>query len=131
MVSKVKINSSLLCNPPKGRFRVHLISEKEIFVIQVVPGFADSIFECLSSSGSVRGVVLLLYGCGNAPSRKSAFLEACGKMNEAGIIVVACSQCPRGSVDIDKYAVGRAFADRGALRHEKRLEKRLKSGWPR
>lgn len=33
---------------------------------------------------------------------------------QAGIIVVACSQCTRGSVDIDKYAVGRAFAEKGA-----------------
>ena len=32
---------------------------------------------------------------------------------QAGIIVVACSQCARGTVEIDKYAVGRAFADKG------------------
>ena len=37
-----------------------------------------------------------------------------GKLRvQAGIIVVACSQCARGTVEIDKYAVGRAFADKG------------------
>eukprot|EP00435_Cladocopium_sp_Y103_P027686 s1708_g6.t2 len=78
-------------------------------------GFADSIFDSVVNSGKVKGVVLLLYGCGNAPARKSAFLEACGKLVQAGIIVVACSQCTRGSVDIDKYAVGRAFAEKGVI----------------
>lgn len=113
--TEVKIHSRLLCNPPKGRFRVHMIKVTEIVVIYVVPGFADSIFDAVVNSGRVRGVVLLLYGCGNAPARKSSFLQACGKLVEAGIIVVACSQCTRGSVEIDKYAVGRAFADRGVI----------------
>eukprot|EP00913_Durusdinium_trenchii_P003018 g2790.t1 len=99
-----------------------MIKVTEIVVIYVVPGFADSIFDtwmdevdAVVNSGRVRGVVLLLYGCGNAPARKSSFLQACGKLVEAGIIVVACSQCTRGSVEIDKYAVGRAFADRGVI----------------
>lgn len=113
--TEVKIHSRLLCNPPKGRFRVHMINVTDIVVIYVVPGFADSIFDSVVNSGKVKGVVLLLYGCGNAPARKSAFLEACGKLVQAGIIVVACSQCTRGSVDIDKYAVGRAFAEKGVI----------------
>ena len=113
--TEVKIHSRLLCNPPKGRFRVHLINVTEIVVIYVVPGFADSIFDSVANSGRVKGVVLLLYGCGNAPARKSSFLEACGKLVQAGIIVVACSQCARGTVEIDKYAVGRAFADKGVI----------------
>ena len=31
----------------------------------------------------------------------------------AGIVVVACSQCIHGNVELDKYAVGRAIADCG------------------
>ncbi|CAE7213402.1 ansA [Symbiodinium sp. CCMP2592] len=113
--TQVKIHHRLLCNPPKGRFRVHLMTVTDIIVVCVVPGFSDGFFDSVAAAGNVKGIVLMLYGCGNAPARKTSFLAACSKLVAAGIVVVACSQCIHGNVELDKYAVGRAIADCGVI----------------
>ncbi|CAE7287682.1 ansA [Symbiodinium sp. CCMP2456] len=113
--TEVKIHHRLLCNPPKGRFRVHLMTVTDIIVVCVVPGFSDGFFDSVATAGNVKGIVLMLYGCGNAPARKTSFLAACSKLVTAGIVVVACSQCIHGNVELDKYAVGRAIADCGVI----------------
>eukprot|EP00439_Symbiodinium_sp_Y106_P023033 s3460_g2.t2 len=113
--TEVKIHHRLLCNPPKGRFRVHLMTVTDIIVVCVVPGFSDGFFDSVATAGNVKGIVLMLYGCGNAPARKTSFLAACSKLVAAGIVVVACSQCIHGNVELDKYAVGRAIADCGVI----------------
>mmetsp|Transcript_62796 Transcript_62796/g.147278 ORF Transcript_62796/g.147278 Transcript_62796/m.147278 type:complete len:134 (-) Transcript_62796:74-475(-) len=46
---------------------------------------------------------------------RRVFLAACSKLVDAGIVVVACSQCIHGNVELEKYAVGRAFAERGVI----------------
>lgn len=87
----------------------------DIIVVCVVPGFSDGFFDSVATAGNVKGVVLMLYGCGNAPARKTSFLAACSKLVTAGIVVVACSQCIHGNVELYKYAVGRAIADCGVI----------------
>jgi len=54
----------------------------------------------------LRGIILALYGTGNAPTQKREFIEAVQEAISKGIIVVACSQCLRGVVRLQKYAVG-------------------------
>eukprot|EP00931_Biecheleriopsis_adriatica_P073381 TRINITY_DN47679_c0_g1_i1.p1 TRINITY_DN47679_c0_g1~~TRINITY_DN47679_c0_g1_i1.p1 ORF type:complete len:416 (-),score=95.54 TRINITY_DN47679_c0_g1_i1:89-1336(-) len=102
-------------DPPRGRFRVHRITVTQIVVVWVIPGFSDSFFKAMIDSGSVKGVVLMLYGCGNAPARKESFCAALNQMIEAGIVVVACSQCQKGKVVLEKYVVGKAFSDAGVV----------------
>ncbi|KAF4673842.1 hypothetical protein FOL46_006395 [Perkinsus olseni] len=68
----IHFNEHLLLPPPKGRFHTHTQMESAILVVRLVPGFAD--LETLADS-AVRGVVLLLYGTGNAPARKKNFVS--------------------------------------------------------
>ncbi|CAE8602015.1 unnamed protein product [Polarella glacialis] len=111
----INIYRRRLSDPPRGRFRVHKIHVTQIVVMWVIPGFSDEFFECLLKSKSVKGVVLMLYGCGNAPARKVCFLKCLRKMVDAGIVVVACSQCSTGNVVLEKYAVGKAFSECGVI----------------
>lgn len=60
-----------------------------------------------------RGVVLETFGAGNAPQRAdltNAFQEAC----ERGVVVVAISQCAKGSVS-DAYETGRNLLRAGVV----------------
>lgn len=104
-----------LRDPPRGKFRLHRINVTDIAVVWVIPGFSDDFFSSLTKSKSLKGMVLMLYGCGNAPARKQSFLDALQDMHGSGIVVVACSQCSRGKVVLEKYAVGKAFADCGVV----------------
>ena len=61
----------------------------------------------------IRGVILETFGAGNAPQRSdlmNALKEAC----ESGIVVVAITQCTRGSVS-DAYETGRTLLQTGVV----------------
>eukprot|EP00930_Biecheleria_cincta_P094528 TRINITY_DN8571_c0_g1_i1.p1 TRINITY_DN8571_c0_g1~~TRINITY_DN8571_c0_g1_i1.p1 ORF type:complete len:435 (-),score=42.13 TRINITY_DN8571_c0_g1_i1:153-1457(-) len=113
--TEIRLHSSRLRPPPRGRFRVHFIEVTQILVVWLIPGFSDDFFESLLKSQSIRGMVLMSYGCGNAPARKASFISYLREMNSQGIVVVACSQCVEGSVSIEKYAVGTALAECGVI----------------
>lgn len=87
----------------------------EILVIWAIPGFSDDYFELLAKAPSLRGLVLMLYGCGNAPARKERFVRNMRALVERGVVVVACTQCLRGTVSLEKYAVGKAFQECGVV----------------
>ncbi|KAK0451113.1 L-asparaginase [Armillaria borealis] len=61
----------------------------------------------------IRGVILETFGAGNAPQRKDLMLalkEAC----ERGVVVVAISQCAKGTVS-DAYETGRTLLQAGVV----------------
>ena len=61
----------------------------------------------------IRGVVLETFGAGNAPQRVDvieAFKEACDR----GVVVVAITQCAKGSVS-DAYETGRSLLRAGIV----------------
>jgi len=111
----LSVHHKRLQMPPRARFRLQRISVSEIMVIWIIPGFADSVFEPLLASTKLKGIVLLLYGCGNAPNRKESFLKLIAKLVARGVVVVACSQCLIGTVALEKYAVGKAFQEAGVV----------------
>lgn len=61
----------------------------------------------------IRGVVLETFGAGNAPQRgdvMEALKEACNR----GVVVVAITQCMKGSVS-DAYETGRSLLQAGIV----------------
>lgn len=113
MGTEMVINEPLIQTPRKGRFALHTELETKILVIRLVPGFVN--LDAIISS-DVRAVVLLLYGTGNAPARRTAFIHWVQRLIEKGVYVVACSQCVRGTVELEDYAVGKQLHDAGVLR---------------
>lgn len=111
----ISVFSKRLMDPPRGRFRLTKITQTEIIVIWLTPGFSDGFLETLRHSQSIKGMVLMLYGCGNAPGRKETFTRHLKQMADSGVILVACSQCLKGSVALEKYAVGKALHDCGVV----------------
>merc|ERR1719277_2155562 len=109
---EVNLFQNRLRPSPKGRFRLQPVSVKEVMVVWLIPGFSDEIFQPFLES-NLRGLVLRLYGCGNAPAKKKTFLSHLRKLVDKGVVVAACSQCLRGNVSLEKYAVGKALQDCG------------------
>lgn len=54
----------------------------------------------------MQGVVLETYGSGNAPDNRPDLLEELKKATDAGVIIVNCTQCLRGTVSTS-YATGK------------------------
>lgn len=74
--------------------------------LRLFPGITAATIRAFLSP-PVQGVVLETFGAGNAPQRADlmqALKEACDR----GVIVVAISQCAKGTVN-DAYQTGRAL----------------------
>lgn len=61
----------------------------------------------------VQGVILETFGAGNAPQRKD-LMDAIKSACERGVVIVAISQCAKGSVS-DAYETGRTLLDTGVI----------------
>jgi lysophospholipase len=61
----------------------------------------------------IRGVVLETFGAGNAPQRKD-IMEVIQAACARGVVVVAISQCTKGSVS-DAYETGRSLLATGVI----------------
>eukprot|EP00397_Hematodinium_sp_SG-2012_P045746 GEMP01051485.1.p1 GENE.GEMP01051485.1~~GEMP01051485.1.p1 ORF type:complete len:384 (+),score=51.47 GEMP01051485.1:198-1349(+) len=108
----ISLRDDIMLQNPRGRFRVHLEPlEAKIVVLYVVPGFDFSFLRQLSGC---RAVIFVLYGCGNAPQRKKDLIEGIEVLSKT-CILVACSQCPSGEVNLEKYQVGQAMNTAGVI----------------
>ncbi|KAJ7745018.1 L-asparaginase [Mycena maculata] len=94
------------------RFRAHKVMSPHVATLRLFPGIATATIRAFLSP-PIRGVVLESFGSGNAPQRPDlilAFKEACDR----GVVIVAISQCMKGSVS-DAYEAGRELAAVGVV----------------
>ena len=111
-------NDSLLRPPPRWRFRVHTNMETRLITLRLVPGFDDAMMRHMIRAAretNLKGLVLQLYGTGNIPSLKEDFVQVLADAVQAGVCVVACTQCFTGSVMMGHYATGRALKKAGVV----------------
>ncbi len=52
---------------------------------------------------------------GNGPTRDLEFLEVLREATARGVVIVDCTQCLSGSVDLDGYMTGSALKDAGVI----------------
>jgi len=115
----IKENDHLVLRPARGVLKVHTKMDTRLLTIRLVPGFDDQILQHLikagAESGSLRALVLQLYGTGNAPAAKRQFIDILKEATGLGIMVVASTQCHAGSVMMGHYATGKALQDAGVV----------------
>jgi L-asparaginase len=63
----------------------------------------------------LQGLVLEAYGAGNGPSDDPELLRAIADATARGVVIVDCTQCMRGTVDLGAYATGSALARAGVI----------------
>ncbi len=66
-------------------------------------------------SQPLKGLILETYGAGNAPNNNPKFLNLLQEACSRGILIVNCTQCQHGRVEIDQYATGFALKKLGLL----------------
>ncbi|WP_027907537.1 asparaginase [Pseudomonas taiwanensis] len=83
-------------------------------VMPVFPGLQADHLRALLDSG-VQGLLLECYGSGTGPSDDHALLEVLQAARQRGVMIVAISQCPEGSVVFDTYAAGNKLRGAGLV----------------
>lgn len=103
----IKENEHLTLPPARGVLRVHTRMDTRLLALRLVPGFDDQILrytiESGAESGTLRALVLQLYGTGNAPAAKKDFINCIKRATDLGILVVASTQCHKGSVMMGEW----------------------------
>jgi L-asparaginase len=88
--------------------------EPRVLAVRVFPGLDPELVRGALHAG-VRGLVLEAYGTGNLPHLAGSLLPALEEARDLGVPVLVVSQCPRGVVDMGRYAGGAAAAAAGAI----------------
>lgn len=99
---------------PSAPFAVRPIGRAEVGTFRLFPGVTASVLRNLLRT-PLQGLVLQSYGSGNAPSHDREFLQVLSEACERGVVIVNCSQCLTGRVEMAHYATGRALAEVGVV----------------
>jgi L-asparaginase len=100
------------------------ITPQPVGVVHLYPGISSEVIENVIKQ-PVKALILRSYGVGNAPQDK-ALLACLAKAKAAGIVVVNCSQCIKGKVNMSGYATGNALSEAGVISgHDMTLEATL------
>lgn len=111
----IEINWSVVKKPPRNQ-NLHLRPMKESIVaaLRLFPGMSLEVLKNILKP-PLQGLVLEAYGVGNGPVEYPGFLDVFKKASEAGVVIVDCSQCIKGRVDLQDYATGSALANAGLI----------------
>jgi L-asparaginase len=88
--------------------------EPRVLAVRIFPGLDPALVAGALRVG-VKGLVLEAYGTGNFPKLAGSLIPALDEARERGVPVLVVSQCPRGVVDMGRYAGGAAAAAAGAI----------------
>ncbi|KAH7926645.1 asparaginase-domain-containing protein [Leucogyrophana mollusca] len=94
------------------RFKAHKEMSPHVATLRLFPGITGATIRAFLMPPT-RGVVLETFGAGNAPQRSdlmAALKDACDR----GIVIVAITQCTKGSVS-DAYETGRTLLQAGVV----------------
>lgn len=103
---------------PKEAVRLHRIGDEaaelpRVADIRLFPGIsAETLGRLLDAP--LDGAVLHTYGAGNAPDDPD-FLDVLRRASERGVVVVNCTQCLEGTVNMHDYATGHALSRTGTI----------------
>lgn len=112
---EIKINWDLVRPFAKKAKRVAVkpMRESRVAVLRLFPGIsADIVHNVLQPP--IKGLVLETYGIGNGPE-DAGLLRAIKAGTDRGLVIVNCTQCFKGSVNMDDYATGAALARAGVI----------------
>jgi L-asparaginase len=111
----VSVNWPLVRPYPTTPLRLHAITAPgEVGALRLYPGMSVRVLANVLQP-PLRGLVLETYGSGNGPTHEPGFLAVLQQAIERGVVVVNCTQCLRGMVDLQKYATGSALAEMGVI----------------
>jgi L-asparaginase len=100
---------------PTAPFRfTRLSTQPQVGHIRLFPGISVDVIKNFLQP-PIQGVILETYGSGNAPDKDQAFLAAIKAAADRGVVIVSCTQCLYGAVDLDAYATGNALKACGVI----------------
>ena len=99
---------------PDTLLSVKPLNEDRISTLRLFPGIsADMVRHVLQPP--LKALVLEAYGVGNGPDHNQEFIAVLKEACQRGVVIIDCTQCLAGSVDLNDYATGVSLAAAGVL----------------
>ncbi|RUO81346.1 L-asparaginase 1 [Idiomarina tyrosinivorans] len=110
---QIKVQAGKVVPIGKAELNVTPITPQPVGVVMLYPGISADIIENVIKQ-PVKALIIQSYGVGNAP-QDPALLNSLNSAIQQGLVVVNCTQCFRGRVNMDGYATGNALAEIGVV----------------
>jgi len=112
---EIKINWDLVLPPVKRRkpITVSALNESRVAALRLFPGISIEIIKNFLQP-PIQGLILETYGSGNAPDDRN-LIAALKAANDRGVVLVNCTQCLKGTVNMEDYTTGAALAKAGVI----------------
>lgn len=111
---EIELKSHLLKQPPNQPFHLQLLQEHFIANVRLFPGYKMDVLASILQL-PIRGLIFETYGAGNAPNNDPIFLQLLTNACARGVLIVNCSQCRHGRVEMSQYATGATLKQAGLI----------------
>ncbi|TQV87375.1 asparaginase [Aliikangiella coralliicola] len=112
--TKITVRDELLLTEPAQKLKIQKIIPPKVVILSLFPGFPAELLESVLST-SIKGLVLMTYGMGNAPCSDGELLRLLKQASDNGVVIVNCTQCYKGAVDMKGYETGHRLLDIGIV----------------
>ncbi len=109
----IKVIAGSIATNYDNHLTVSNISEQPVGVVHLYPGISPKLISNVLQQ-PVKALILLSYGVGNAP-QNDELLCLLKEATDRGIIIVNCTQCVKGKVNMGGYATGNALSQCGVI----------------
>lgn len=110
----IKLHRNLLLKKPKKPFHLQTIEPQFIANFRLFPGFASEVLAYILNQ-PLCGLILETYGAGNAQNNDPQFLSLLKEACARGVIIINCTQCQQGRVEMSQYATGHTLKQAGLI----------------
>jgi L-asparaginase len=100
--------------PAHTPLSVNPLNIHRISTLRLFPGIAaDMVHHILQPP--LKALVLEAYGVGNGPNHDQEFIAVLNEACQRGVVIVDCTQCFTGRVELNDYATGNSLAAAGVI----------------
>lgn len=110
----IELRHTILRQSPSLAFRLQTIHSQFIANFRLFPGFATEVLAFMLQQ-PLRGLVMETYGAGNAQNNDPRFLKLLKEACDRGVVIVNCTQCQHGYVEMNQYATGHTLKAAGLI----------------
>lgn len=110
----IEVNWDLVRKANGKRLKVRELAKPIVSALRLFPGISPELVRNVLRP-PLQGLVLEAYGVGNGPDQDRDFIDAIAEATSRGVVVVDCTQCLEGTVDLHEYAAGSALARAGVI----------------
>lgn len=114
IATDINLRTDLLLEKPTAALKLNSLNSQAIAILDLFPGMPSSVLDHLLQP-PLKALVVRTFGAGNAPDNNPILLQQLQSAIDQGILIINCTQCPNGRVEMERYATGNALHKIGVI----------------